>query len=603
MANLDAIYDIDHRLTAFEEHKLGILVCLAGPGTGKTFSLLARSAALGARGCDQDAICYLTFIKEISRAFVDDYVQRFGAAAYAASAPRISTLHSLACRLLRNQGFRVGYDGDLYFANLADADDAAGTFLQDLLEVVTRDGCRTVPQLRSLVETIKSAWQDSRDPASAPEPAPAIAVELVRASRSFRLMDWDQTIPLASSLLDELENWPSWLEKIRHYFVDEYQDFNRAEQALIMDLASHAESVVVVGDDDQSLYSGRGGSPDGIRTLYADARHNQVSLVRCFRCKSAIVAPANTLQAHMGTAPRPMTAANNGGEVRCYRFKSSKAEVAFLTDYLRARLAELPAAPNPKDGILCLFPSHRVLNCYFDLLSPDVPCSRRATPSPARRVWLERILMLLSRPRQRFLERLLLNEYQDLKRRHRTPIAQRVIERDIPPSHACDTLIADGAFQGNALIAAQSYSQLCAALAAKDLGQVAACVAGTLAVSEAVVLQQLDVLMAADPVDRDDLLEPICDALLPDTAAVPQDVRTVMFLTMQGSKGLTRRTVVIPGLEEACLPGAASPGKPSRETTHAVCGNLARDRQRAHYLPDAPGRREGHSEFRHEGPG
>jgi superfamily I DNA/RNA helicase len=62
------------------------LVCLAGPGTGKTYSLLARTAALTARSHPADSICYLTFIREISKAFVDDYIQRFGEAALESTA-------------------------------------------------------------------------------------------------------------------------------------------------------------------------------------------------------------------------------------------------------------------------------------------------------------------------------------------------------------------------------------------------------------------------------------------------------------------------------------------------------------------------------------
>jgi superfamily I DNA/RNA helicase len=103
MANLDEVYDVDHRTAAFENHEHGILVCLAGPGTGKTYSLLERTAALTARNCDPDTICYLTFIKEITNAFVADYIEKFGLESYQSSAPRISTLQSLACRLLRNQ--------------------------------------------------------------------------------------------------------------------------------------------------------------------------------------------------------------------------------------------------------------------------------------------------------------------------------------------------------------------------------------------------------------------------------------------------------------------------------------------------------------------
>jgi DNA helicase-2/ATP-dependent DNA helicase PcrA len=558
MPNLDTAYDIDHRTQAFENHERGILVCLAGPGTGKTFSLLARSAALGARGCDQESICYLTFIKEISRAFIDDYIQKFGEEAYLSQAPRISTLHSFGCRLLRNQGFRLGYDGDLHFANLADSDDAAETFLGDLLPIVTSGDCRTVPQLRAVLKTIKDAWQNASDPLAAPVPAPAILPVLLDVARCFRLVDWDQAIPLASHLFAALDPLPEWLAKIKHYFVDEYQDFNRAEQAFVSQLELCAESMVIVGDDDQSLYSGRGGSPEGILNLYETPEHDQVTLAKCYRCKANIVTPTNRFQAYMSATPRPMTPAAAGGQVVSYRFKSSKAEVAFLATYLRQRLDELPENAKPKDGVVCLFPSKRVLNCYFELLAPHVPCVRRGVETSSLRTWMERVLELLLRPDQRFLQRLLLNDYVDIKPRHRARIVQRVVERNISPAHACESLLADGEFTAKALIAARAFVDDCAHLTARDIPKVSQFMAVTLAIPKTTVAEQLSALMAVEESERTDKLDSMCDALLPETVPAATDPRAVQFLTMHGSKGLTRKTVVLPGLEEACLPATAT---------------------------------------------
>src|SRR5207249_6518608 len=97
---------------------------------------------------------------------------------------------------------------------------------------------------------------------------------------------------------------------------------------------------VVVGDDDQSLYSGRGGSPEGMRALYAEACHDTVSLGRCRRCKDMIVKAANRFQSTMRPDPHPMVAHSPGGEILCYRFKSAKAELAFLVHYLTTRMTE-----------------------------------------------------------------------------------------------------------------------------------------------------------------------------------------------------------------------------------------------------------------------
>jgi len=413
-----------------------------------------------------------------------------------------------------------------------------------------------VPQLRSVIHGIKEAWRNQDDPTLLKDPTPRILSVAIALLRCFRVADWDQTIPLAATLLAGMEEAPSWITKIKHYFVDEYQDFNRAEQSMIRLLGAAAETIVIVGDDDQSLYSSRGGAPEGIQLLFDDHTNDCVSLVKCYRCKANLVSPANMFQAALSARPRPLTAAYPAGEVLCYRFKSSKAEVAFLAGYLTTKLGELPEDPKPKDGIVCLFPSKRVLNCYLDMLSPTVPCSSRQTASSETRLWLERVLQLVQRPGQRFLERLLLRSYPDVKPKHRHIIVARILERDVSPSASAQSLLSEGAIAGTAATALRAFCDACAAYGSRDAARIAPLIAARLGVPEAEVLSQLEVLLATrDDIFPEDPVTSVADALLPETASVPEDPRSVLFLTMHGSKGLTRRTVVIPGLEEACLPG------------------------------------------------
>ena len=561
MANLDSVYDVDHRTEAFEKHQRGTLVCLAGPGTGKTFSLLARSQALAARGASQDSICYLTFIREIALAFIDDYVERFGPDAYAASAPRISTLHSFACRLLRHQGFRLKYDGVLYFTNLADSDTAAQTFLGDVLPLVSREGCRTVPQLRACLDSIKKGWQDDSGTTTLDAATRELVPQIVEAARCYRLLDWDQTIPLAIQVLGSLDKTPEWISRIRHYFVDEYQDFNKAEQRLITVLADTAESTVIVGDDNQSLYSSRGGSPEGIHGLYANPANDTVTLAKCFRCKSVIVGATNTFQGQMLPPARPMTPATHGGVVNCLRFKSSKAEVAFLTDFLKQRIASLPDVPRAKDGIVCLFPSKRILEAYFEMLSPSIPCTKRTALRHDDRTWLHLVLSLMASPDQRFMQRLLLAHYPSVKPRHRGAMLRYILDRDISPSEAIAALVGEGALKGDALSDARAFGEFCGWLKEGDIQRISGVIAGKLALAEAPVSTALSELSEAPEKDQSEVIESTCNTLLPHTVPAPPDLRSVAFLTMHGSKGLTRQTVVLPGMEEACLPGGGDAGQ------------------------------------------
>ena len=563
MTDYATIYDVDNRGTAFEVHDRGVLACVAGPGTGKTRSLLARYGALRAREVPPAAIAYLTFIRAISDAFQRDFVDRFGGPA-AADCPRMSTLHSLACRLLRNWGFKVGYDGELYFANIADHDEAGETCLADLLRLVARDGCGTVSQLRASVERIQSAWQDRIAVDTLEASLGEIAQKLRGMLRAYRLADFNEAVELAIALLDDDEAWPDWLQELKHYFVDEYQDFNKAEQEFIRILIGAADSAVIVGDDNQSLYSSRGGSPEGMLSAVSAPWNDRVSLVKCFRCPGAIVQRTNQFQLGMSTPPRSMMVVRAGGDVRSLCFKSSKAEIAFLVSYLRERLKEAPANPRPSDRIVCLFPTRKVLRAYYERLGPELPCEGAVGSISHERRTLRRLLSLVPRPTQRFQQRLLLNEFKAIKPRHVDRLIHRVLERDEPPVEAMRALSAESAFAGSALTAAREYVNLVDAVAAGDGSFTASWASARTGTNRAAVAAQIAVVSSVDE-DVETCIEAALDELFPATAAPPDNLLSVQFLTMHGAKGLTRRVVVLPGLEEAWLPGSATGGAPEEK--------------------------------------
>jgi DNA helicase II / ATP-dependent DNA helicase PcrA len=97
-----------------------------------------------------------------------------------------------------------------------------------------------------------------------------------------------------------LRNNPAALEHslYDHVLVDEYQDLNKAEQAVV-DLLSSNAALCVVGDDDQSLYSFRHAHPEGIRTFpQTHPGCTDHALLDCYRCPTVVVAIANALIGH-----------------------------------------------------------------------------------------------------------------------------------------------------------------------------------------------------------------------------------------------------------------------------------------------------------------
>lgn len=561
MANLDDLYAIDDRTQAFENHRAGLLISLAGPGTGKTYSFIQRTRALVSGYSTQPReICYLTFIKEIARAFLSDYQEEFPANLDKVSRPRVSTLHSFACRLIRNRGFSLGYDGPLYFASIADPESSASqVFRADLFPIVRSSGPRSAPQLRGLLQQVKQAWRDNVDPQTLPQPIPTVLDAGLRLARAYRLVDWDHAIPLAHELFLDPRNRHEWLTQLQHYLVDEYQDFNRAEQAFIASLASTVVSMVIVGDDNQSIFSGRGGSPDEMRNLFQSSVHDRVSLLRCRRCKTNILSAANRFLHWMCPTAPPMLAHNDGGAVRCYHFKSARAEIGFLVNYLATKVAELPENPSPKEGIVCLFPLRKALAFYYESIQPDVPSyTGRAEYHPTR-LRLALLLELVCNPHQRFTERLILELFAAIKPRHKLEMVRLILQHDISPSEAMDRLISAGVLSGTAVAAGQAFVELCHSLSSQDPHLIANALAGHLG-HEPEELRPLvvDLLNQLGETDQDDLINAICDRMLPEFVSPTENRRSVLFLTMHGSKGLTKKTVVLPGLEHAWLPGEAS---------------------------------------------
>ena len=122
-----------------------------------------------------------------------------------------------------------------------------------------------------------------------------------------------------------------------HLLVDEYQDLNKAEQAVI-DLLTGNGSLCVVGDDDQSLYSFKHAHPEGIRTFHVThPGSTDHELDECHRCPTGVVAIANSLIAHnRDREPRALVAlaAKGPGEIRIVQYQDVAAEAVGVATFI-----------------------------------------------------------------------------------------------------------------------------------------------------------------------------------------------------------------------------------------------------------------------------
>jgi len=204
-----------------------------------------------------------------------------------------------------------------------------------------------------------------------------------------------EVIPEAYRYLSTNPGAPERAE-FNHILVDEFQDLNKAEQAVI-ELLSNAADVCIVGDDDQSIYSFKHAHPDGIRDwLVANAGADDLSLVNCQRCPTRVVDMANALIAHNvhRPVPRPLVSipAKGPGDVSILQFPSLDREVVGIV----ARIQQMIAVGTPAGDILVLAQSRAVgTPIYEALLAGGVPARSEYTESELEKEDAQRAFALL----------------------------------------------------------------------------------------------------------------------------------------------------------------------------------------------------------------
>ena len=169
-----------------------------------------------------------------------------------------------------------------------------------------------------------------------------------------------------------------------------------------------------------------------------------------------------------------------------------------------------------------------------------------------------RAVELTYNPEQRFAERLLLEEFGDFKPRHKRAMVKLIVEQDISPVQAISALSARGVLSGAAASAADGFCDLCRRLSSRDSDVIARVLADRFVGEMPQLSDRVETfLQQLDESDPEGAISDFCDILLPESALPAEDPRSVLCLTMHGSKGLTKKTVVMPGLEDAWLPGNA----------------------------------------------
>lgn len=230
----------------------GMALLAAAPGSGKTTVAVCRAARLLEEGTSPGRILTLTF----GRRSREDLAARFAALFPEWETPRVSTLHAMSLRILREGAARAGRE---LFGVLADPAPTVRRLL--------RQQGIAAPSEETLLAACNALERETSDPGAAAESADfdlaRLARDYAREKREKRLMDFADMQVYALRLLTQDEAQRSlWQGRLDYVQVDEAQDTSPVQQKLAALLAGGCGNLLCIGDADQSIYGFRGAAPD-----------------------------------------------------------------------------------------------------------------------------------------------------------------------------------------------------------------------------------------------------------------------------------------------------------------------------------------------------
>ncbi|HIC09008.1 MAG TPA: ATP-dependent DNA helicase Rep [Aquificales bacterium] len=319
------------------EYLGGSLLVVAGAGSGKTKTLVAKIEHLIKNGYDPRRILAITFTNKAAKELKERIKNTLGV-----SLPWVGTFHSVANKILRLAGKRIGIKPDFVILDREDSKRVLKQVLKtlqveyedDLYEEAIskyKEGSKffTYKDRVYSIDQIEDFWE--------------VFEAYQRRLRELNALDFGDLLFYVVKLLKED---PATREKLRNHFqyilVDEYQDTNTVQYEFIKLLARN--NVCVVGDPNQAIYQWRGAKPENILRFKEDFNPKVVKLEQNYRSKGVILQIANCIIENCdpkwaNLIPKLKTEKDFGEKPLVRRFESEEDEALWIAKEVK-RLKE-----------------------------------------------------------------------------------------------------------------------------------------------------------------------------------------------------------------------------------------------------------------------
>jgi DNA helicase-2/ATP-dependent DNA helicase PcrA len=326
----------------------GAVMIIAGAGSGKTRTLTYRVAHLLEKGASPYSIMVLTFTNKAAKEMDERIVSLIGDRS---KGIMMGTFHSVFMRILRIECERIGYIKSFSVYDTSDSKSLIKNIVKELsLDEKVYNSSFVLDRISKAKSRLISSEEYLSDNTYLTEDTIAGKPEIGRIFHEYNArlrknmaMDFDDllfnTYTLLCTCPDVAEKYQ---RRFKYILVDEYQDTNQAQYAIIKILASKHKNICVVGDDAQSIYAFRGANIQNILNFkkdYPDAY--TFKLEQNYRSVSNIVNAANSvIDKNIEQIKKTIWTSNPEGEKIVFKsLNSDREEAEYVCNKIRERIS------------------------------------------------------------------------------------------------------------------------------------------------------------------------------------------------------------------------------------------------------------------------
>ena len=302
------------------EHKDGPMMVLAGPGSGKTFTIVQRIKYLiDHHHVNPGDILVITFTKAAANEMKERFVREMNGRTLPVT---FGTFHAVYFMILK---YAYGYKGSDIVK-----EDQKFQFMRQLcarMRLDYEDENEFISSVLAEISMVKNSdikVEHYYSTNCGEDVFRRIFESYQQFLVSNHLIDFDDMLVFCKELFEQRKDiLAGWQKRFPYILIDEFQDINQVQYDVIHMLAARTENLFLVGDDDQSIYRFRGARPEIMMHVEADyPKIRKVTLDRNYRCPKEVVRLSLQLIGHnqVRFPKKIQAAANEDGVIRNLSF-------------------------------------------------------------------------------------------------------------------------------------------------------------------------------------------------------------------------------------------------------------------------------------------